>query len=334
MAKKLSIETILERIRKKHNGTVEIVDLNEVKNIQSMVKFRCTVCGNVWTTQLQSVMNGHGCRKCYDKRNAVSKLIPLDEINKRIKESGANAEIIGEYKDTKHKALAKCLKCGYEWFTKPRDLLNGHGCPKCKDVWKGRRKTKEEFIEEMNILYHNEYKYLIDKDYVVVRDYITFICPKGHVVTQQVSVHMHGMGCKLCRESSLERKIRCFLEDEKIPFKQEFNDFEWLKTTKFGRLSFDFLLTEYDIAIECQGIQHFESVKLFGGQKALEETITRDKRKKSLSKEHGITLVYFLEKKYEKYMMKDDIFFTNKNDLLDFINSNIKRKEENESKEN
>lgn len=42
----------------------------------------------------------------------------------------------------------------------------------------------------------------------------------------------------------------------------------------------DFYLPDYNVAIECQGIQHFEPVETFGGYEAFEKIIERDRIKK------------------------------------------------------
>ena len=60
----------------------------------------------------------------------------------------SNIEIIEEYKNANTKLLCKCKIDGYEWYSKPSNLLQGRGCPKCS----GRIKTHEEFIEEMKIV--------------------------------------------------------------------------------------------------------------------------------------------------------------------------------------
>ena len=61
-----------------------------------------------------SLFMGSGCRKCYDKRNSEKRITPLEEVNEKIRENNGTVEIIGEYVDTKHKCLARCLKCGHE----------------------------------------------------------------------------------------------------------------------------------------------------------------------------------------------------------------------------
>ena len=47
-------------------------------------------------------------------------------------------------------------------------------------------------------------------------------------------------------------------------------------------MTLDFYLPDYDIAIECQGRQHFIPVDAFGGEMGFEDTVIRDKTKKRL----------------------------------------------------
>ena len=51
-------------------------------------------------------------------------------------------------------------------------------------------------------------------------------------------------------------------------------------------------MPDYNIAIECQGSQHFEPNEFFGGEKSFTEQVERDKRKKSLCEQHNLSLIY------------------------------------------
>jgi very-short-patch-repair endonuclease len=65
------------------------------------------------------------------------------------------------------------------------------------------------------------------------------------------------------------------------------NIFIWLK-----RQHLDFYLPQYNIAIECQGEQHFKPIDHFGGQEKLEYTQQMDTKKKQLCEENGVKLYY------------------------------------------
>ena len=264
-------------------------------------------------------MAGHGCRKCFDKRNSSERKVSKEDIQKEIYKYN-NIENIGEYIDTKHKCLVKCKNCGYVWKTMTSELKRGHGCPKCNTSWNKRRITKKDFISKMNKLYNSEYQYLIDKEYVLMRDFIKFVCPKHGVIEQLVSTHIKGNGCKFCKESSLEKSIRINLINNNI------NIIPQYKVSWLGLQSLDFYLPEYNIAIECQGRQHFEVVEVFGGEVEHLKVVERDKIKKQLCKENGVKLVYYLTEYFVKYLEEDDIYFTNEEELIKFIlscNKNI-----------
>ena len=58
-------------------------------------------------------------------------------------------------------------------------------------------------------------------------------------------------------------------------------------------LELDVFIPDLNIGIEYQGIQHFEPVEHWGGQKALEKVRERDRLKKELCDENSIKLLYF-----------------------------------------
>ena len=86
---------------------------------------------------------------------------------------------------------------------------------------------------------------------------------------------------------------------------------EWL-----NRQRIDFYLPDYNIAIECQGKQHFLKEAGWGRTpEGLEVLQERDKRKKELCEQHGIRMLYYsnigIEYPYE--------VITNINELLNKI---------------
>ena len=77
-----------------------------------------------------------------------------------------------------------------------------------------------------------------------------------------------------------------------------------------SHLSLDFYLPDYNIAIECQGEQHFAEKTYYDNRK---ETIKeRDIRKYNLCK-GNVILLYFAFKNHNNYI---DYVYTKKEDLL------------------
>jgi hypothetical protein len=69
-------------------------------------------------------------------------------------------------------------------------------------------------------------------------------------------------------------KIEKLLIDNKIKYEYQYSC-GWL-----NRQSLDFYLYEYNLAIECQGIQHFESIEFFGGADEFKKIIKKIRKKK------------------------------------------------------
>ena len=61
---------------------------------------------------------------------------------------------------------------------------------------------------------------------------------------------------------------------------------DWL-----GLQSLDVFIPSLDIAIEYQGIQHYEAVPFFGGENGFTDVQNRDKKKKKLCADHGVKLI-------------------------------------------
>ena len=73
-----------------------------------------------------------------------------------------------------------------------------------------------------------------------------------------------------------------------------------------GRQSLDFYLLEYNIAVECQGEQHFLPIEAFGGEEGLKRRKELDENKLRLCKENNIKLLYFAFKKYDENIITDE----------------------------
>lgn len=90
----------------------------------------------------------------------------------------------------------------------------------------------------------------------------------------------------------MERDIALMLEREGIKFISQYSE-------KLEGLRADFYLPEYNVAIECQGAQHFKPIKFKAVMtdeecfKNFELQIERDNKKYNLLKEQGIDLLYY-----------------------------------------
>ena len=160
-----------------------------------------------------------------------------------------------------------------------------------------KKLTTEEFISRAKLIHGDKYDYS-KVNYISAKTKICIICPVHGEFWQEPAVHLSGCGCPICNESKLELIIQKLLKSNYIEYDQE-KTFDWLKNDSYMFL--DFYLPEYNIGIECQGIQHFNPIEYFGGNDAFESTRDRDILKQKLCKEHNIEILYYTDVKLEEY---------------------------------
>lgn len=169
--------------------------------------------------------------------------------------------------------------------------LIGRGCRKCA---KNFPKTTKMFIKESKQIHGEtafDYKEAVYKgNHVKVK----LKCNKcGYEFEVEPGNHTtFGQGCPRCASSKMERDIALMLEREGIKFISQYSE-------KLEGLRADFYLPEYNVAIECQGAQHFKPIKFKAVMtdeecfKNFELQIERDNKKYNLLKEQGIDLLYY-----------------------------------------
>ncbi len=99
---------------------------------------------------------------------------------------------------------------------------------------------------------------------------------------EQIGIPKVGEGW--VSETELYYQIVQYFKDEVVLHHASPN---WL-----GRQHLDIYMPRLNVAIEYQGLQHYEPVNFFGGIDAFEKTVERDNRKKELCDKHHCHLIY------------------------------------------
>ena len=156
-----------------------------------------------------------------------------------------------------------------------------------KPILQNKVHNTDTFIEKANVVHNGKYTYW-HTDYKSACDKVIITCPIHGDFKQQPNNHLSGQGCPYCKNSKLENEIKNILNENNFNFveKQHFN---WL-----GKQHLDFYLPDYNIAIECQGEQHFSDVVIYDSKK---NNIERDIIKYNKCKENGIKIIYYFPKK-------------------------------------
>ena len=310
----------IEQAKKVHGDKY---DYSKVEYVNNHTKV-CIICpehGEFWQLPTNH-LKGQGCAKCLELVDGVQSF-----INKAKKVHGDKYDYSKvEYINTKTKVCIICPEHGEFWQT-PNNHLNGKGCSECGNlkIRKSKLKSQKLFIEQAHKIHGDRYNY--DKvQYIDGRTKVCIICPKHGEFWQKPSSHLWKKGCPLCCQSHLEEEVSLLLLRNNINFEYQ-KKFDWLKNKATNLpLSFDFYLPEYNIAIECQGEQHFKPVKYFGGEESYKIVLERDLTKINLATNNNITLLHYInnEIKVPKQWSLYNLI-SSKNDLIAIIKKTIKQ---------
>ena len=284
--KKLTTETFIEKAKKVHGDKYDYSKVNYITN-DIKVCIICSKHGEFWQTPHMHLF-GQGCPKCHGNEKKTTEKY-IQECKKVHGDKYDYSKTI--YKNAFSPVIIICPKHG-EYTQIARTHLYGHGCPECA----GKRKYDlVYFLEKAKNVHGNKYDYSLIKEIKNNRELLPIICPKHGIFYQTIDNHINQkQGCPNCMKSHLENDVAHFLNENNITFFVK-KKFKWL-----GKQHLDFFLPEYNIAIECQGEQHFIPSNFGSKKKTKEEcfkrTIELDKKKKELCIKNNVKILYFANK--------------------------------------
>lgn len=292
-----------EWIKKANDIHAEKYDYSKTVYEKNSAKV-CIICkehGEFWQTPANH-LKGKNCPKCTG--HFMDQSFFLDKAKELYKDKRGNPLYdysIVNYKDSTTHVTIICRRKDQltskehgEFSKTPNKHLNGQGCPLCGNESGGlkNRLSNEEFLERA---FTDDFKYLTS--YTTAKTKIHIKCKKcEHKFWQEAYSHLSGCGCPSCNDSKLEKAVTQYLNELEIKNEKQ-KRFEWL-----GRQSLDFYLPDFNIVIECQGIQHFEPKDFFGGGKGLVEIVNRDNRKLKKCLSNNLEMIYVIDN--EKYFEK------------------------------
>ena len=332
MSRRVSFKEVQQRIKDKYGEKISIIsDETKYKGTKYPLLFKCNVCGNILEKTPNSMFY-YGCKYCCKKEKtkrclmyAQQKILDLETIRERVKKRYGDEYVIltrdEDYCNCKTHVKILHNKCGREFKATPSNLLSGYRCSNCAKEYNRQTiyrllseknlKSKNSFKDKVSNLYNN--KIIVNnEDYIKDKIPINAYCIYHGVFKTTPNRLLHGSGCPKCLQTKLERTIEQILLDKNIVFDYQ-RKFQWL-----GQQKLDFYLPDYNIAIECQGKQHFKPVEYFGGDKTFIRGQELDKRKYNLCKENNVKLLYYTEEKeYNEFL--GDKLYNNTEDLLNEI---------------
>lgn len=309
-ARKVTKEEFLERAREMHGDKYEY-DLSTFIDTQHPIKIKCKKCGNTFEQVVSYHLSGCGCPICANKQIGEKEKMSLEKFIERANSVHNNKYDYSKVKYVNYRTPVEiiCPEHGSFWQT-PDSHLRGSECPECAKIQRGlsKRLTKEEVIQRFKEKHGDEYDYS-EVDYQGVDTPVKIRCKKHGYFWQTPYHHMTDNGCPFCKASHLELDVKKLLDDNHIEYEFQ-KRFDWL-----GAQSLDFYIPSKNIAIECQGVQHFQPADFFGGEEGLKATQERDEKKLKLCEGKGIKMLYYA---YDKY--NDNIIVGEDNLLKKVLN--------------
>lgn len=285
MPGRLSYNFVKEQIESKEYKLLS----TEYKNMKTLLEVVCPN-GHIINKTYENIMKA-GCRECYNK--------PLTIEYVKDKASNYGFEILStEFKNTRTKMEVRCVKKGHLTFKTWNNMISKKGgCYECGSKKILEYNNVKEFIENID-----EYK-LISTEYKRIDNKLEIQCPKHHIFKMSFQSFQYGQRCPECynldrkRSENAARKI--IEEYYNKPFKTIRP--EWLKNPKTNRnLELDGYNEELKLGFEYNGLQHYEPVKAWGGEKKYLDLVEKDKLKASKCEELGIKLI-IIPYKYNCY---------------------------------
>ena len=144
--RKMNILTFINKCNKIHNNKYDYTKV-VYTNAHTKVCIICPVHGEFWQIP-NNHLKGQGCPICSNKTKGKYQISNTEEFIKKAKEKHGNKYDYSkvEYTNNRVKINITCLEHG-EFWQKPNDHLNGHGCPICG---KKLDKTEKYILEELN----------------------------------------------------------------------------------------------------------------------------------------------------------------------------------------
>lgn len=300
----------------KLNRTVNNIDRYEgLKDSRvDSVEMACKEHGK-YNTKVKNIIEGNGkCKKCSGHSKRLTEQIAIERLNNKF---NCNLTVISPYVKSQENMTFLC-KNGHTFNRTFNNAIYGNlhnACQICSklEMSNDRRKTTDDFKREFyKIFSKNDYD-LSEAIYSKYNEQITIKCNIcGKYITKTPSLFLKGYGCDNHGNrftSKMEICVEKLLADNNIKYIKQYRP-SWLRNK-----SLDFYLPKYNIAIECQGRQHFESVEYFGGVDEFNKRKYRDSEKMRECNENNVRLIYYAD--YE-YSFPYDVI-TDKNELIECI---------------
>lgn len=286
--KRRTPEQYKTEIKEKYGN--EYTLLSEYVKSTDKIHVRHNICGTEWYPNAGDLMKKKICPVCGKKQLCKNISKTPEQFKKEFYElSNGEYELLSEYYRSNINVKIKHNLCGKEFEMMPQKYLSGQRCPHCRP---NRKKTQEEFENEVYELYGDEFTVVGEfKNTYTSIDILHNKC--NHINNVKPSDFlMKKTFCKFCNQSAIESLIEKALNEMNIEYEIQ-KKFDGLVGVRGNNLSYDFyfIYNNNEYLVEGQGEQHYHVVKHFGDKAKFEKQQEHDKRKRDYAESNNIILI-------------------------------------------
>lgn len=283
----ISFNELSQKLKDKNITILD--DQEKFKNMNSILHFKCSICGYEWKTKVSNIIYGKsGCKNCFIKNSRKSPeefKKEFDEANKKYFNN--EYELLTDYVNASTKIKIKHIPCNTICEKRPFDFLKGKGCIHCCG---SKKKSTENIQEQLKEVTNGEYEligeYKNNKTKILVRHNL---CGNTFYVTP-TNFFSCDSRCPICHQSKMQNDIFNYIKS--LGFNPIEND-----RTEISPLEIDIYVPEKKIGIECNGLY-------WHSEKFVNKNYHKEKLDKA--KEKGIRLIQIFEDEY--YEHRDLVF--------------------------
>ena len=254
---------------------------NEYKNGRQPIEAECLTCGNKFQTDASRLVKKMGCQLCGWKRGGRKNAANQDEIKEALLKK--NIELLSKYENNHSKIKVRYLDCGHEDYSDWASLKDGRKCGICAEAKKPTEIDFENCAKEFN-----GFALKIPKN---PSNKAKWKCEYGHIFWRKLGdIQRRKSFCPTCKQSWGEGVCRSVLEEA---FGVSFPKIRLanMRSNKGHPLEFDCYNSELKIALEHNGLQHYESKENWGGDSVFKVQKKNDKIKINYAQKNGIALI-------------------------------------------
>ena len=277
----------------------EYIFLDAYVNARTKLRVKHNNCGKVYKVKPNNFLNGSRCPYCYGTSNKTD-----TQFKQEVKNLVGNEyTFLDSYVDAKTKLKVKHNTCGNIYEVQPNTFLSAkRRCPYCFGT---NKKTTDEFDAEVCDLVGNEYTFLDSYSGAKTKIKVKHnTC--GNIYEVQPTNFIQGYRCQFCNSPKGETLITKILNNLNIRYEYQktFDDL-----VDRANLSYDFFISDQNVLIEYQGIQHYKPVDRFGGESQFKLQQKHDQMKDDYAEKNGYDLIAvpYTEdtfSKIKKYLIK------------------------------